>query len=236
MANRNAPSAASGRGKKLVFMGGGGGGKTTIAMLTASTALARGRHIHLYDMDRSNQSLGRYMKDLLPPENQIDRGSVDPLLVPEFLEERVFCHDDDAIIEVGANLEDGWLLWLADRGSSKADDIRIICPVQKKDGVSAVDRIYQNTDGIKKLLVLNLGGMRKTENARESELYQQLLASGAQEACFPALTQTLDRIDRSSRRPDEMLEHGDIFDQTGALKVLRQVEEFFEPLHDFRVW
>ena len=224
------------RGKKLFFMGGGGGGKTTLAMLTASTAMARAIAVNVYDMDRGNQSMERYFKDHIPPENMVDRGSLDPLIVPEFLEERVFSNDGDAIVDVGANLEDGFLYWLADRGSVVADDIRIICPIQKKDGVSAVDRIYQNTEGVKKLLVLNLGGGRKADNARDSELYQDLLATGALEAVFPPLDHTLVRIDRTSQRPDEMLAHGGMFDQTGALRVLRQVEEFFEPHPDFRIW
>lgn len=237
MTKRNqGPVPPYGRAKKLIFMGGGGGGKTTLAMLTASAAIARGIDVQVYDMDRANQSMERYFdKQLMPLENMVDRESRDPLIVPEFLEERVFSHDGNAIIDFGANLEDGLLYWLADRGGPVANDIRIICPVKKKDGVSAVNRIYANTEGIKKLLVLNLGGERYAENARATDLYQQLLEEGAQEALLPLLGHSLIRMDDLNLRPDEMLTRG-MFDKQGGTNILRQVEEFYQPFPDFRIW
>ncbi len=237
MAQRNHSRATpTGRGKKIFFVGGGGGGKSTMAMLTASTALARGIIPHVYDMDRANMSLDRFFDGLIPPENKIDRDSADPAIVPDFLEEHVFSHDGNALIDMGANLEDGLLYWVADRGRVVADDIRIICPVQKIDGVSAIARIYANTEGIKKILVLNPGAGRMAANARASESYQALLAQGASEVIFPSFDHTLVRVDRFGVRPDLMLAHGGLFDRQGAKNLLREVEDFYEPLPDFRIW
>lgn len=233
---KDGPAPPSHRGKKIFFVGGGGGGKTTISMLLASTALARGVVPHVYDLDKANLSMDRFFEGLMPPENRIDRDSTDPNVVQEFLEERVFSHDEDAIIDIGANLEEGFLLWLADRGHIVADDVRIICPIHKIDGASAAARIWANAEGIKKILVLNPGAGPMAANAHASDIYQDLLMAGAQEAVFPRFDHTLARIDRLSQRPDRMLTDGWLFDKQGAKNLLREVEDFFEPLPDFRIW
>lgn len=224
------------RGKKIFFVGGGGGGKTTIAMLFASTALARGIIPHVYDLDKANLSMDRFFEGLMPLENRIDRDSDDPNVVQSFLEERVFSHDEDAIVDIGANLEEGFLLWLADRGRIVADDVRIICPIHKIDGASAAARIWANAESIRKILVLNPGAGPMAANARASAIYQELIAEGAQEAIFPKFDHTLARVDRQSQRPDLMLRQGGLFDRQGAKNLLREVEDFFEPLPDFRFW
>ena len=234
MTTRELGAKRRNKGTKYFFLGAGGGGKSTAAMLFASTILARGVPLRLYDMDPGTPTLRRYCTDLIDDDQILFDD--DPSEVVDFLEETVFGTDEDAVVDAGANLEASILRWTADRGAARADSMRFIIVVGKKDGVSAASRIHENARGVPTLLLYNEGGRRFARIARATEIYQGLLADGVPEAVLPLLGRTLEVIHETSVRPDRMLLDSNLFAKQGATSLIRTVEGVFAAHPDFRPW
>lgn len=220
--------------RKYFAAGGGGGAKSTIEALMASVSLWKGIYVELFDADPANPTLRRYFKDM-PPESILRDSHPDAF--PAFMEDRVWSAANPAFVDLGANMELMFLEWLNDRGATVAEDVRIIVPIHKKDGLSAASRIVKNRGDAKVLLVINEHGGADAMAAAGEPMFENLLdGEDVVTISFPRLGRTMEQIHRTSETPDKMLKSDNPFAAQGALNLLRKIEQVFEPVPEFRPW
>lgn len=220
----------------LIFVGKGGSGKSTTCVIGTGTAIFEGRDLRVASADPANATMPRFCPDVLPEDSPLIFNSNEPTDIVPWLEEEVFGPDVKipTVIDAGANMEGLILEWLQGRGISETPRIRFVVPIDCKDALSAADRIFANAGRAPVLLLENQYGGRNAAAATSHPFYEDIIARGAKTASLPRFGSTLEDMHRRSLRPDIMARDPNRFAAHGAVSLMRQFQEAFAHVPEFR--